>query len=89
MVFITAIHLAGGTGHEHIERVRWLNCDDSKSNVMTVAQAVDLLRRSSTRLYVATSGDPVDVGLVEASPPYIRSVANGVGTDNLLQLPRF
>jgi len=31
----------------------------------------------------------VAVGVVHANPPYIRTYADGVWTDNLLALPRF
>jgi hypothetical protein len=34
-------------------------------------------------------GDDVAVGVVEATPPYIRTHADGVWTDNLLSLPRY
>ena len=31
----------------------------------------------------------MSVGVVDANPPYIRTHADGVWTDNLLALPRF
>ena len=40
MVFVTAVHLTGGTGHEHIAGVRWLDCSKSASRSMSTAQAV-------------------------------------------------
>lgn len=88
MIFITAIHLVAGTDHSHIERVRWLNCADAKSNTMTVAQAVALLDRG-TKLYVATPDTPVEVRKVKAAQPYIRTVADNTWRNNLLELPRF
>lgn len=88
MIFITAIHLVAGTDHSHIERVRWLNCADAKSNIMTVAQAVALLDRG-TKLYVATTDTPIEVRKVKAARPYIRTVADNTWRNNLLELPRF
>lgn len=88
MVFVTAIHLAGGTGHEHIAGIRWLNCSDSKSATMTTAQAVKWLN-DGNGLWVADKDTPAEVRVANANPPYLRTVANGQYTDNLLSLPKY
>jgi hypothetical protein len=36
-----------------------------------------------------SDGSDVAVGVVDASPPYIRTYADGNWTDNLLALPRY
>lgn len=88
MVFVTAIHLAGGTGHEHIAGIRWLNCSDSKSATMTTAQAVEWANKGNG-LWVADKDTPAEVRVVNANPPYLRTVANGQYIDNLLNLPKY
>ena len=88
MVFVTAIHLAGGTGHEHIADIRWLSCSDSKSSTMTTARTVQWLR-DGNNLWVADQDTPAEVRVVDANPPHLRTVANGQYTDKLLNLPRY
>jgi hypothetical protein len=55
---------------------------------MTRQQAVEFLR-AGRQLVVADANGPVAVQVVEASPPYIRTVADGRAADNLLALPRY
>jgi hypothetical protein len=88
MVFVTAVHLTGGTGHEHIAGVRWLDCSNSTSRSMSTAQAVGWLHNGN-QLWVADQDTPAEVKVVSANPPHLRTVANGQYTDNLLNLPRY
>ena len=88
-VFITAVKVsAAGSGHEHIVEIRWLNCNDSTSNTMSTASAVEYIQAKST-LHVAGPDGAIGVGVVDATPPYLRTIANGKYTDNLLALPRY
>lgn len=90
MVYITAVRLHAGTGHQHITHVWWLNSVDGVSKTMTVAGAVDWIDKGN-RLQVGGEKGPVDVIVVRevGQPPYIRTRANITPTDNLLSLPRF
>lgn len=87
-VYVTAIHPTEARLHEHIGSVRWLNSSDSTSKTLTTAAAVDWLRKGN-KLYVAGETGPVEVRVVDATPPYLRTVANDQYTDNLLALPRY
>ncbi|MFG2448315.1 DUF3892 domain-containing protein [Streptomyces sp. NPDC048512] len=90
MIYITAIHLSGGTKHEHIETVRWENSSTRKTGESSKQGIVSWLEESEENTAGVRSGTSyVRVGVVKASPPYIRTYANGVWTDNLLALPRF
>jgi hypothetical protein len=90
MIHIHAVHMSGGTGHEHIASVKWQNPDDGKTGQNTKAEMVAWLRKSTAnKAYVCGGGHLAPVKVVNASPPYIRSHADGVWTDNLLALPRF
>lgn len=89
MVIVTHVRLvAGGVGHEHISEVRWWNPATGDMNSSTRRTMVDWIRDNG--LARVTDGYRlVDIRVVDADPPYIRTVADGVWTDNLLELPRF
>ena len=52
------------------------------------AQMVEWIN-DGNRAIVSDGNRTVDVGFVNASPPYIRTYADGVWTDNLLALLRY
>lgn len=87
-VYVTAISPQTAGQHEHIAAIRWLDSSKSTSNTMPTATAVDWLRKGN-KLYVAGDSGPVDVRVVDANPPYLRTVADNSYTDNLLALPRY
>lgn len=89
-VYITARHMVGGTQHEHIARVKWHNAEDnSKTGENSRKQMVDWIKGKKGEAFVHSGGGRVSVLVVEASPPYLRTHANGKWTDNLLALPTF
>ena len=90
MVYITGVHLDGGGQHEHIARVRWLDCNNGASNNMTTEEAINYLDKHNN-LRVGGLDGPVAVAVVrpEGRKPYLRTVADNQWTDNLLSLPRF
>ncbi|HEY3412782.1 MAG TPA: DUF3892 domain-containing protein [Armatimonadota bacterium] len=89
MVQVTQIHFAGGSQHEHIAAVRWLNPEDGSAGQNTREEMVAWLRKPGSRATVSDGSRTVEVGIVEAHPPYLRTHADGAWTDNLLALPRF
>jgi hypothetical protein len=91
MVYITHVRLSsGGSAHEHITSVQWRNSNDGKSGSSTKAEMVTWIRDKSGDARVRDArGNDVSVGVVDANPPYIRTYADGIWTDNLLALPRF
>lgn len=89
-VYVTAISPGSARQHEHITGIRWLNSDDSTSNTMSVSAAVGWLKESAgNRMYVAGETGAAEVKVVNANPPYLRTVADNSYTDNLLYLPRY
>ncbi len=86
MRYITHIRLAGGNGHEHITRLKWQEGATTSEN--TRAELVQWVKNGGEARVRATPTD-AKVGVVNANPPYLRTIANGVYTDNLLSLPRF
>jgi hypothetical protein len=81
--------MQGGTGHEHIAEVAWTNPASGDTGQSSRAAMVDFLRTPGNRAYVSDGQRTVEVGVVEASTPYIRTHADGVWTDNLLALPTY
>ena len=80
---ITCINLSsGGSGHQHITHVgngsnwRW-----------TVAEVVVSIKTGTNTFYVlGPNGKRADVGVVDGSPPYLRTYADKYYNDNLLSL---
>jgi hypothetical protein len=91
VIYITAVQMSrGGTLHEHIASVRWTNPTNRKTGQSTRAEMVDWLQSKKGDARVRDrAGHDVKVGVVKAMPPYIRTFADKVWTDNLLALPRY
>ncbi len=89
MVRVTAVRTTGGTSHEHITDLRWMNPANAEVGTSTKQAIVEWLRQPDARAFVADGTTTVEVGVVEATPPYVRTYADGRWTNNLLALPRF
>jgi hypothetical protein len=91
MIYIFAVHMTGaGTGHEHIAAVKWKNPDDGNSGESNRATMVNWIANQNGKAYVCgDSAHIARVGVINASPPYIRTYADGAWSDNLLALSRY
>lgn len=89
MIYITARHMAGGNGHEHIAAIRWRQPSDNTTGEMTQPVIVEWIRDKGGDARVTDGTNEVKVGVWEASPPYIRTYADNKWTDNLLALPEY
>lgn len=89
MIEITAIHMSGGTQHEHIASVKWKNPATDATGQSTREAMVDWLENKNGEAYVTDGKNTVSVLVVNAKPKYIRTYADGKWTDNLLALPRY
>jgi hypothetical protein len=88
VVYIYAIRLSGGAGHQHIEAVRWKNPDSREAGESTRARMVQWITGGGAA-YVCGGGHLARVGVVKGNPPYIRTHADGTWSDNLLALPTY
>lgn len=89
-IYITKVHLVGGTAHEHIAEVGWENRSTKETGTSTRQQVVVWLEGdNANQARVADGQSFVAVGVVNATPKYIRTHADGKWTDNLLALPRY
>ncbi|QGH68681.1 DUF3892 domain-containing protein [Pseudactinotalea sp. HY158] len=85
--YITHIRMSppNATDHEHIAQVRWEQPGDT--GTLTRQDMVNFIRKGNT---VWVRGNPdAQVGVVDATPPYLRTYADGQWNNNLLSLPRF
>ena len=91
MVNITHVRLGGGSGHEHITRVKWRNPSDGETGESTTATMVDWIENKKGVAQVTDGKNTARVGVVRPKDhaPYLRTYADGTWTDNLLALPRF
>jgi hypothetical protein len=87
---ITAVRLTGGNTHQHITRLWWTNPANGKSGENTRAEIVAWIEDDNGKAYVEEAGRRVDVLVVTPAtgPTYLRTHADGVWANNLLELPR-
>jgi hypothetical protein len=87
---ITDIELDGGAGHEHIVRLWWINPSNANTGDNTRDEMVSFIEQGDGEAYVEDKrGNRADVGVVTPTngDKYLRTHADGVGTNNLLALP--
>lgn len=90
MIYIDEVQMApGGSGHQHIAAVRWRNPESGKTGANTRAQMVTWINEGGEARVRDAHADDIRVYVVDATPPYIRTYADGIWTDNLLSLPRY
>jgi hypothetical protein len=91
LIYITGISMSpkDSQQHEHITHVYWSEYGTSSEAWWTKQQAVDWINGGGDARVSAGGRYDVKVHVVNASPPYLRTAANGTYTDNLLSLPRF
>jgi hypothetical protein len=87
-IYITARHMVGGSEHEHIAEVKWENRQTDDTGKNSRSQMVKWIEDGGDAR-VANGSSYVKVGVVDASPKYIRTYADGVWTNNLLALPEY
>jgi hypothetical protein len=87
-IYVTARHMNGGTTHEHISEVKWENRTTEETGKSSRAEMVDWIDKGGD-VRVVKDQSYVTAKVVRATPPYIRTFADGVWTDNLLALPTY
>ncbi|MBF6276389.1 MULTISPECIES: DUF3892 domain-containing protein [Nocardia] len=90
---ITAIHLEGGYGHEHIQQVQWTNPATNETRKSSRAEIVAWIENEDGKAYVEQP--PAPRAWVHVVTPgggrakYLQTKSDGVWSNNLLSLPRF
>jgi Protein of unknown function (DUF3892) len=90
MIYITAVHMSPPTAndHQHIARLRWSEVGSQNSRDDTREQMISWINGRVDARVKDQYGD-VKVGVVNVSPPYLRTFKDDRPTDNLLSLPRY
>ena len=89
LIYVEAVRLTGGAGHEHITDVAWKNPDTGATGQSSQTEMVRWVRSGGEAYVVDAAGQSVKVAVVDAAPPHIRTVADGILADDLLALPRY
>ena len=87
----TAVRLSGGTQHEHIVRLWWVNPANGQTGDNSRAELVNWIENKNGKAYVEDQfGHRTDVYVVtpRVGAKYLRTKKDGVWTNNLLALPR-
>ncbi|PZS28024.1 MAG: DUF3892 domain-containing protein [Pseudonocardiales bacterium] len=87
----THVRLSGGTRLEHITHLKAVDDLDRKEYTGTRAEWVSWIENGNTGYTRDRFGNTAKVEVVTpaSGPKYLRTVADGTTTDNLLALPRF
>ena len=87
---ITAVQLCpGGTGHQDIERVRWIEDGTSAEHESSAAALVRWIMSGGDSAYVRAGSAQVTVRVVRGVVSHPRAHDGVAWTDHLLELPLF
>lgn len=91
MIYITHVRMSPpwGAGYEHIVEVKWRNPATNKTGQSSVQEIVTWIRNEKGVAKVTDGHRTADVIVVDAHPPYLRTIADGAYSDNLLALPTY
>jgi hypothetical protein len=90
MIAITGVQMAGGSSHQHIADVQWLNTMSGKADRITAGAMIEHIDKGND-VHVGGADGWAKVYVVRPShgAPYLRSARDKTYTDNLLELPRY
>lgn len=90
MIYITHVHLSGGTTHQHIASLKWRDPSTGTTGDWSKAAMVTWIRSGGVaKVKDPVTGIDVAVDVYDDTPPYVRTHANSRWTDNLLALPKY
>lgn len=91
MIEVIAVHMVGGTEHEHIAALRYRHLPNGQVHETTRQGMVDWLTANPGQAVVRHGGPTSYVGVVRPrySQPYVRTYADRVWNNNLLALPTY
>lgn len=89
VIQITSVRMEGGEGHPYITAVNWSNPREGQTGTYTMAELVDLIENQDGSAYITDGSRTSWMGIIETpTTKYVRAVADGAWTDDLLYIPR-
>jgi hypothetical protein len=90
-IYIAAVHLSGGTQHEHISQLVWMNGSTFGSGIISRAGMVEFIDDKKGDVRASDGKTVAQVGVVHPNvgSAYLRTHKDGKWTDNLLALPQY
>ena len=88
MIYVTDVHMSGGTKHEHIAAVKWRNPDTGQTGSSDRDTMVKWIDEKGVAK-VTDGRNTATVGVQPGPPRYLQTYADGKWSDNLLALPRY
>jgi Protein of unknown function (DUF3892) len=89
-VRFTARHMSGGSQHQHITSLRWIEDGTTGESESTRETLIAWIRDKEGKGYVVDArGDKAWVHVVNVTPPYLQTWKDGIWTDNLLALTTY
>ena len=91
-IFIKGVRTepVGNNDHVHITMLRYNEIGNPTLRDVSKNGLIEWLNgNSNNQAFVKVGQNQVRVYVVPVQPPYVRTVADGIWTDNLLSLPRF
>ena len=89
MIEITARHMEGGEGHEHIASVRWVNPADGTTGENSRAGMVDWIDNKGGRVCVRDGDEVAIVGVIRGTPPFLQTHFDNKWSDHLLRVATY
>ncbi|RSM69269.1 DUF3892 domain-containing protein [Amycolatopsis sp. WAC 01375] len=88
---IIAARLEGGKFHESITKLRWINPGSGETGESFVSAIVAWIEDDDGKAYVDEGIHRVAVEILKPTfgPKFLRTRADGIWKNNLLELPRF
>jgi|GEM_PF-1361078 len=86
---ILRVHFEGGSEHHHISKVEYEDQETLEKIDISTVEMIKFIKESSCKVFVQVDEEKVEVHVINAEPKYLRTKANGIETDNLLNLETF
>jgi Protein of unknown function (DUF3892) len=89
MIKIIGIKFKDGKEHEHIIEYKWASTISKEYGASSRLTMIDFINKNPKTVFVEDNNGTVEVFVVNANPPYLRTKADNRYTDNLLYLPEY
>jgi hypothetical protein len=89
MIKIISVHYEKGRSYNHMTKFKWLNTESNKTGIINLTEIIEYIKNNPDIFFVDYKGVTSEVVIINANPPHIRTKADGIVNNNLLELPEF